>query len=305
MPRVGGPGRPKGRPPRETSSTASAAAETDDNSTATGDDAQSKGRVPLTPTPSTEANNTTPTDPDPSYTAPSWLIQRDKHTPKFFSVPIPPVATATWKAAQLFMEQHWKASAPPPPPVKAVPTPSTRQTQEHATLKQEHKSSKQRIKHFKERLAQAQARKQDDLEQIRTTHQEQLDESMQRLTQRLQNNHDKSLQKKQDEMEKLAKERVEAKFQERKRQREEREAQEEKAPSPKVPRVSSNPSLKDEESVVQVCQKKIDEAQAKLDKLQEKKSEMVWLLKQVIKADAKREAELLKLKRQQAKEAGN
>ena len=38
-----------------------------------------------------------------SYTAPQWLLQ-EKQTPKFFSIPLMPVPTATRKAIQTFVQ---------------------------------------------------------------------------------------------------------------------------------------------------------------------------------------------------------
>lgn len=284
---------------------------------------------------------------DHSYTAPSWLLQ-EKQTPKFFSVPLPPVSPEMFQAVQRLVGNHLRGGdvggngsggggggeeeEEEDGGTLALARQARLQTHQALDklrqLRQDHKTQSKKVLHHKEKLAHAIARKNQGMEDLRRKNLLELDQSLHQLEQELLSEATAKFEQEQEELKREIERQLEQEYDAeqtlKKRKQDDaldttidphkdntaetmaaaetdekseimEEGEEPENEEPKPKQVKTEAPKK--ELVSQQIQKKIESCQAKLDSLQEKKSEMVWLLKQVIKADAKRKAEQLKLKK--------
>jgi hypothetical protein len=155
-------------------------------------------------------------------------------------------------------------------------------------FQQDRQSQRQKTKTHKEKVSEALTAKEEGLEDIRKVRKEEIEEAMQELEQTLRSQHDKQYKDKGDTLEKEVKEKFEKEFEEQQKARRKAEEEADEEPPPKKPKVEKG-KLKSE-----IIQENLDDLPKKLDKLTEAKSEMVWLLKQVIKADMKRKMAIMK-----------
>lgn len=229
---------------------------------------------------------------DHSYKAPQWLLQENQ-TPKFFSVPIPPVNPATAQAIQ-------RRCAPENAAQRKLRKKTNEALETIRQLQHDQKTQAKRIKNQTEKLSNALARKEKGLQQIRREKEQELETKLKKVEEKVRNEQEATFLKQQEAMKQEIQESFEKEFEAEQSARKRKLEEERKAEEEAANDESKKQKIKAEEKKELESEKikiKVDEFQTKLDKLQEKKSEMVWLLKQVIKADAKRKVELLRLQK--------
>jgi len=237
-----------------------------------------------------------PGEPDHFYTAPQWLLH-EKQTPKFFSIPLPSVHPSTLHAIQQLRKPE---------------SSNQRKLREQANqaldtirqLEAKRKIQTKKIKHHTEKLSAAMARKEKAIEEIRTEKERELNILITEMETRVRKEEEIKFVKIEEDMKQEIKEKFERDFEanriERKRKREEDRTREKEISLEKKRQEKLESGDPTKEVKSESLRIKVEELQAKLDKLQEKRSEMFWLLKEVIKADAKGKVELLKLQKKEA-----
>lgn len=227
--------------------------------------------------------------PSHSYTAPQWLLQGGKQAPKFFSVPIPAVPPAMLKAVQA---QVVKGT-----PNKKSTKQSVKFSQQLQQLQQDQQSQSEKVDALKKKLAASRAAKEQGLADIRSVREEEIEDAMKEIEKRMRAQHEKKCKEQDENLRKEVAEKIEKEFEEQQKKKkleeEETKSEEEDVKSTEEPE-SKKQKLEKGKLKSEEIQEQLDEVPKKLDKLTEAKSEMVWLLKQVIKADTKRKMEVMK-----------
>jgi hypothetical protein len=263
-----------------------------------------------------------------SYTPPpQWLLGEKSQQTKFFTVPIPPVLPSVRRALTRFLtatNSNYSSSSPhggghlQKTKAQRTAIKLAQQVQQH---QQDYQTQRQRVKNLKEKLVSAQQSKQVSLDKLRRLRQEEMQEQegvvMHQLEDTLRAQHDKKLAEQEMEM----KQKVQAEFEKefdassKKRKLQQDEQQQEEllllaAKKQKLNDDESNSNNKEEPIThnktllkSELQQESLDELKTKLENLQETKTEMVWLLKQVIKAETKRKIELVKLQKKKVAES--
>lgn len=215
-----------------------------------------------------------------SYTPPAGLLRNEKLAPKLFSVPIRPVPPSVLSAVQSHLTQH--------APVK--PRKSKKSVKQLAQLKQlqhESKGLKQKCKLQKIKLDQTLQAKEQGLGDIRQLREEEIEKAMVKVEQTLRAQHDKNSQEQEDKLKEKVKEVFEQDFdrkmEQKRKERQEKRKEAEEQRAAKKPKTDEEGPKKSE-----LLEQKGKDLQADMDRFTETKSEMVWLLKQVIKAETKR-----------------
>ena len=117
------------------------------------------------------------------------------------------------------------------------------------------------------------------------------------IEKRMRAQHEKKCKEQDESLRKEVAEKNEKEFEEQQKKKkleeEETKSEEEDVKSTEEPE-SKKQKLEKGKLKSEEIQEQLDEVPKKLDKLTEAKSEMVWLLKQVIKADTKRKMEVMK-----------
>lgn len=228
-----------------------------------------------------------------SYTIPQWLIP-EKQTAKFFSLPLPPIPINIKEA----IRSHLKKQECQPSFKE-----STRIIHQITQLKHDEKVANLKVKVAKERLAMALTAKSDGIAELRETAEEETKMALENLEKIMRKDQEKELQQVKEKVQEQLKAEYKQKFAEEielKRKREQNENEQQKqadednrAKRQKLDR--SDPKTKGEETAdlpkepnkVLELEKKRKELQDKMEKLSERKSEMFWLLKQVIMQETK------------------
>jgi hypothetical protein len=215
-----------------------------------------------------------------SYTPPAGLFGNEKLAPKLFSVPIRPVPSSVQSAVQSYLTQH-----APIKPRKSKK--SAKQLAQLKLLQHESKGLKQKCKLQKIKLDQTLQTKEQGLGDIRQLREEEIEEAMVTVEQTLRAQHDKNSQEQEDKRKEKLKEDFEQDFDEKmeqkRKERQEKRKEAEEQPAAKKPKTDEEGPKKSE-----LLEQKEKDIQADMDRSTETKSEMVWLLKQVIKAETKR-----------------
>lgn len=264
-----------------------------------------------------------------AYTAPQWLLQ-EKQTPKSFSVPLPSAPKSTLLAVKRYIKKNTPVGESKA--VRKARKQTAAAMDKWRRVQQDHKTQKQRLKFHKERLSSLTVEQEESMSNLRKDHEGQVETALGVLKATLQAAHDKRVKEDEDrlveqikqEFEKELAAKREAELKEKKQEEEKKGKEEEEEEEGEEKEEGEEPD--DEEGALaakrkreaieakepqeqpvakkskksDLIQAKVDDCQTRLDKHHEQKSEMVWLLKQVIKADAKRKAELVKLKAAQA-----
>jgi len=238
-------------------------------------------------------------DPQVSYTLPQWLVperykdkQHSQNTPqtRVFSIPLPEVPTKTRQAVRAFLVKHHSQQ-------KSNMKDSERKLKE---LKAEEKQAAAKAKAAKDKLAQALFFRSEKLKEIRKAHEVGTNKAMEELEKRMREERQKEELELEEKIKEDCKLEYEKKFEEemihkRKREQEEDEKEEvEAASAAKKARenkegASGGDGGKNRASSstkVQLLEQKQKDLKMEMEKLCEKKSEMVWLLKQVIMQEA-------------------
>lgn len=237
---------------------------------------------------SSETNSKSKSGGVANYTAPQWLLL-EKQTAKFFSLPIPPVPTATFQAVEAFMGG--------PKPTSRKNSTLVLLEQKVRQLQQEQKAQRQKTKAFREKLATTLATKEQGIADIRKVREDEIQDALHELERTMRTQHDKQYEEQHEQLQQQVMKDFEQDL-ERQRAKRQLEAEEEEATydeqaaRAKKSKVDDDTKRKSDE-----IQQQMDDLQTKQEKLTEKKSEMVWLLKQMIKADAKRKMGMMRLKK--------
>ena len=249
-------------------------------------------------------------DPDISYNLPQWLAP-EKQTAMSFSIPLPDVPIKTNKAIRSFILKHKNYSQ------KIVGKDSARLLQNLKINRQEEKQATSKVKTAKDKLAQALLLKSEKLKEIRKAHELKNTNVIEELERTMREEQLKEFEKVEQQIKEDFKLEYETKFEEEicnKRKREQEEDEKEGGEAVEVAIVAAEaPAHTNKEdhietsgdsgidggeeasSKIEVLKQKQEELQGKMEKLSEKKREMFWLLKQVIRQEAMRKMKKKKL----------
>ena len=249
-------------------------------------------------------------DPDISYNLPQWLAP-EKQTAMSFSIPLPDVPIKTNKAIRSFILKHKNYSQ------KIVGKDSARLLQNLKINRQEEKQATSKVKTAKDKLAQALLLKSEKLKEIRKAHELKNTNVIEELERTMREEQLKEFEKVEQQIKEDFKLEYETKFEEEicnKRKREQEEDEKEGGEAEEVAIVAAEaPAHTNKEdhiietsgdsgidggeanSKIEVLKQKQEELQGKMEKLSEKKREMFWLLKQVIRQEAMRKMKKKKL----------
>jgi hypothetical protein len=258
-------------------------------------------------------------DPDISYNLPQWLAP-EKQTAMTFSLPLPDVPIKTNKAIRSYILKNKNYNQ------KIVGKDSARMLQNLKTNRQEEKQATSKVKTAKDKLAQALLLKSEKLKEIRQAQELKNTNVIEELERTMREEQLKEFEKVEQQIKEDCKLEYEKKFEEEmsnKRKREHEKEQEEAveevvaeapaAPAPAPEAEAEAPAHTNKEdktetsgdggidggkegnSKIGVLKQKREELQGKMEKLSEKKREMFWLLKQVIRQEAMRKMKKKKL----------
>ena len=249
-------------------------------------------------------------DPDISYNLPQWLAP-EKQTAMSFSIPLPDVPIKTNKAIRSFILKHKNYSQ------KIVGKDSARLLQNLKINRQEEKQATSKVKTAKDKLAQALLLKSEKLKEIRKAHELKNTNVIEELERTMREEQLKEFEKVEQQIKEDFKLEHETKFEEemsnkRKREQEEDEKEGGEAEEEVAIVAAEAPAHTNKEdhietsgdggidggeanSKIEVLKQKQEELQGKMEKLSEKKREMFWLLKQVIRQEAMRKMKKKKL----------
>jgi hypothetical protein len=231
-----------------------------------------------------------------SYTPPIGLFGNEKLAPKFFRIPIPPVPSSVQSAVQSYLTHGGAAPIQPRKSLKSI-----KQLAQVKQLQHESKGLKQKVKLQKIKLDQALQIKERGLQDIRKLREEGMEQAMVTVEQTLRAQHDKNSQEQDDKLNKRVTEEFEQEFEkdleQKRKERQEKRKEMEDQPAAKKPKTTDDEQEEGPKKSEFLEQTEKDN-QANLDRLTETKSEMVWLLKQVIKAETKRK--MVEVMRQKA-----
>ncbi|KAL3927394.1 MAG: hypothetical protein SGARI_005336 [Bacillariaceae sp.] len=234
----------------------------------------------------------------------------EKQTAKFFSIQLPAIPSSTDQAIRATLKKE---------NMEVLTKESTRMINHISQLQHEEKHAQHKVKVTKERLAHALVAKTDVIDELRQSHEGETKRALDNLEKTMRKDQEKEYQKMRERIKAQVKIEYEQKFEEerdKKRKREEeemdqgKEEQEEgeeqeeedkSAKRQKLEHAGDDEAMKDdggdgappakaklEETIkVEELEKKRGEVQEKMEKLSEKKSEMFWLLKQVIMQETK------------------
>lgn len=249
-----------------------------------------------------------------SYTLPQWLVPeryKDKQSSqnttqtRVFSVPLPQVSIQTKQSIRTYLMKT-------NPPQRAGVRESERKLKQ---LKEEEKQASSEAKAARDKLAQALLAKSEKIKKIRKEHELKTTRAIEELETKIRHKWQKEDIKLKEEIKEECKLEYEKKFEDemvykRKREQEEDEKEEsyfaaKKARGDKEETATAtdkNGVVEGETnaptcSKVEALEKKQANLKEKMEKLSEKKSEMIWLLKQVIKQEALKKMKMKKLKK--------
>jgi hypothetical protein len=193
-------------------------------------------------------------------------------------------------------------------------------------LQEEQKLATSKVKHAKEKLSQAMAAKTEGIEVSKRTNERETNKSLEDLEVKMRKEQENKYKKAEEKITEQVKLEYEQKFEEerekkRKREQEEEEAREKEESENRLKwqKVEKEKAGKgdggaaeatneegqteeedERETKIKELEKKRKEIQVKLEKLSEEKSEMFWLLKQVIMQETKQKMQLMKQKKLEA-----
>lgn len=241
-------------------------------------------------------------DPQISYNLPQWLAS-EKQTARAFSVPLPNFPVKTKQAIRSYLLKTHNYSQKP------IGKDSALVLQNLKTSRQEEKQATSNVKTAKDKLAQALLLKSEKLKEIRKAQEVENKTITEKLEQTIRDEQRKEYKKVEQQIKEDCKLEYQRKIEEemsnkRKREKEKNEEEwehEEKALSSASAKEDTDANDdgidggKTSNKIEELKQKR-KEIQAKIEKLSEKKREMFWLLKQVIRQEAMRKMKKKKLK---------
>jgi hypothetical protein len=228
-----------------------------------------------------------------SYTIPSWLIP-EKQTLKFFSLPLLPVPKHTEKAVRSQLKKQFSQT-----PYKE----STKMMHQIAQLQHDEKQANQKVKTAKEKLALALNAKTEGVAELRKSSAGETKKALENLETSMRKDQEQEYRQMKDRIRALVRVEYDQKFEEerdRKRKREDeveqkQEEEENRATSQKLDHVETMEGGDKDSPTDKIAAllKKRSDLQEKMAKLSESKSEMFWLLKQVIMQENKQKIALM------------
>lgn len=221
-----------------------------------------------------------------SYIAPQWLLE--KQTQKYFSVPIPAVPEPTRVAIE---EKFGRGGT-----LHRSKNQSTKMVHQLRQLQHDLQSHRQKTKLQKEKLAASMSAKEEKLNEIKRVRELEIEKRLEGLEQKLLKQQEQRNSEEEEKVRAQIAEDFDINFEEEQKAKRKRimEGQNKEEKEEGTERDSKRPKTKDPKLKSEMIQEKIDEAKSNTEKLTEMKSEMVWLLKQVIKAEMKQKLGLKK-----------
>lgn len=251
-----------------------------------------------------------------SYAIPQWLIP-EKQAVKFFSLALPAVPKQTEKAIRSrlkrqYSNKEFKESA------KLIHTMSQ--------LQHDEKQANHRVKAAKEKLASALSAKAQGIAELRKSSEADAQKALENLERSMRKDQEKECRTAREKLRAVVRAEYEQRFEEEREKKRRREAQqpeeEDDETSNDDRRAKRQKSSNDDGTTTTteggdekegshvvvvsesaLLERKRGELQEKMERLSERKSEMFWLLKQVIMQESKQKIALMKQKNQLAPDA--
>lgn len=225
-----------------------------------------------------------------SYIAPQWLLE--KQTQKYFSVPIP----ATPEQPKVAIEQQLVRDGA----LRRTRKQSSKMVHQLRQLQHDLQSHRQKTKLQRDKLAASICAKEEKLKEIQRARELEIEKRLASLEQKLLKQQEQRNIEAEEEVRAKIAEDFDRDFEEEQKQRRKRIFEEPLTESKGqlLEHSAHNVKRKKAEGIdlkSELIQKEIEEARSKTEKLTEMKSEMVWLLKQVIKAEMKQKMGLKKM----------
>jgi hypothetical protein len=226
-----------------------------------------------------------------SYIAPQWLLE--KQTQKYFSVPIPAVPEPT----RVAIEEKFGRDGT----LHRSKNQSTKMVHQLRQLQHDLQSHRQKTKLQKEKVAASISAKEEKLEELKRVRELEIEKRLEGLEQKLLKQQEQRNSEEEEKVRAQIAEDFDRNFEDEQKAKrkyimESQKREEKEEATEQAERDSKRPKTKDPRLKSEMIQKKIDEAKSNTEKLTEMKSEMVWLLKQVIKAEMKQKLGLKKKK---------
>lgn len=278
------------------------------------------GATTATASSSTTASATAGNRPQ-AYAIPQWLVP-ERRNGRYFSVAFPPVPAVTREAVRSHVSQQergWPGDGGGTTPggigIRGIGGPAAREvalmTQQVRDLQQEQKARREAVRAAKDRLAQALVAKSEGLAEVRKRERGGIEEALATLEKTMRDDQEMEYRRVEEEIQRQVASEYERKFEEdrkRKREDEKEEVEEDggedleeegrekadqggadrQASSAKEDGANRDAEVIDDET--RQGEEIIEEqklGKEKLEELAKKKKEMLWLLKQVIKAETK------------------
>jgi len=222
--------------------------------------------------------------PPRPWTPPLWLTgEKEKTNAKRvrqFTLPIPPISPETYKAvvSQISKQQQ----------------PFMQEKQQLNQLQAKLADQRAKVQAAQARIRAVEQAKEEGLRDIRELRQQETQTALENIEKKLRSKHEKETRERETQWKKDIEEECNAN---RKRLREQQEEQvkqqqdqEEKEPEEKKQKLDDDNKTESKPLKSDEKKKELAELEKKLDNLNENRTEMIWLLKQVIKAEEKQKA---------------
>lgn len=223
-------------------------------------------------------------------TAPTWLLQ-EKQTQKFYSVPIPVVPDALKNVIEEHLIQ-----------IGAVDSNSDKQSTKMLhhmrQLQQDLQSQRQKVKVQEAKLETAISAKDQKLSNLRRDKEGELEKVLKEVERKIRKKQDKRSKEAEEKIRQQIIEKFEKEYKEeqtlKRKQKEEEENKGEAATEEEGEESEAKKQKVETRLRSDSIQEKIDEKKARVEELTNMKTEMIWLMKQVIKAETKQKLKLKK-----------
>ena len=225
-------------------------------------------------------------------TAPTWLLQ-EKQTQKFYSVPIPVVPDALKNVIEEHLIQTGAVDS-------NSDKQSTKMLHHMRQLQQDLQSQRQKVKVQEAKVETAIAAKDQKLSNLRRDKEGELEKVLKEVERKIRKKQDKRSKEAEEKIRQQIIEKFEKEYKEEqtlKRKRKEEEEEENKGEKATEGEGEESEAKKQKVETTlrsDSIQEKIDEKKARVEELTNMKTEMIWLMKQVIKAETKQKLKLKK-----------
>lgn len=227
---------------------------------------------------------------DAAWTPPLWITkEKHPHRSRNLNFPIPPVPGTTRKAIQKYIEKQQ-------PPYR-------KQEAQIQLLQNKLKGHKEKVKHAQQKLQKLEESKAERIQEIRVLREEAMEVALLKVQQEIKQEHEAAAKQREEEWKQNTEREIKAakrqfkkeqtEMDEKERELYNKKIEEEKKALQRKPSVEDGEVDDDDEKNLlpsQQLERELGKSKDRLDQLKDTKSEMVWLLKQVIKTEKKRKA---------------